>query len=58
MWLVRLALRRPYTFVVMSILIALLGAVSMFTSPPPTILCLLLTVYCLPSVSCFLSPRS
>ena len=28
MWIVRLALRRPYTFVVMSILIAVLGAIS------------------------------
>jgi multidrug efflux pump subunit AcrB len=33
MWIVRLALRRPYTFVVMSILIAILGAVSIFTMP-------------------------
>ncbi|MGD0617634.1 MAG: efflux RND transporter permease subunit [Bryobacteraceae bacterium] len=29
MWIVRLALRRPYTFVVMSILIAVLGGISM-----------------------------
>jgi hypothetical protein len=28
MWIVRLALRRPYTFIVMAILIAILGAVS------------------------------
>ena len=31
MWIVRLALRRPYTFVVMSMLIAVLGGISMFT---------------------------
>jgi len=30
-WIVRLALRRPYTFVVMSVLIAVLGGISMFT---------------------------
>jgi len=30
-WIVRLALRRPYTFVVMSMLIAVLGGISMFT---------------------------
>ena len=33
MWIVRLALRRPYTFVVMSILIAIFGAISIFTMP-------------------------
>jgi multidrug efflux pump subunit AcrB len=33
MWIVRLALRRPYTFVVMSILIAILGVVSILTMP-------------------------
>ena len=33
MWIVRLALRRPYTFTVMSILIAVLGALSIFSSP-------------------------
>jgi multidrug efflux pump subunit AcrB len=33
MWIVRLALRRPYTFVVMSILIAILGFVSILTMP-------------------------
>ncbi len=33
MWIVRLALRRPYTFVVMSILIAILGAISILTMP-------------------------
>ena len=33
MWIVRLALRRPYTFVVMSILIAILGGVSILTMP-------------------------
>ncbi len=29
MWLVRLGLRRPYTFVVMAVLIMLLGAVTL-----------------------------
>src|SRR5438270_4953558 len=33
MWIVRLALRRPYTFVVMSILIAVLGMMSALTTP-------------------------
>jgi len=33
MWIVRLALRRPYTFVVMSMLIALLGAGAALTTP-------------------------
>ncbi|MBV8819762.1 MAG: efflux RND transporter permease subunit, partial [Acidobacteriaceae bacterium] len=33
MWIVRLALRRPYTFVVMSILIAILGAAAIITMP-------------------------
>jgi multidrug efflux pump subunit AcrB len=33
MWIVRLALRRPYTFVVMSILIMILGAVSIARTP-------------------------
>src|SRR5437867_1309139 len=31
MWIVRLALRRPYTFVVMSILIVIFGAMSVVT---------------------------
>src|SRR5471030_1292335 len=31
MWIVRLALRRPYTFVVMSLLIAILGVLSIET---------------------------
>lgn len=31
MWIVRLALRRPYTFVVMAILIAIFGAMSALT---------------------------
>jgi len=31
MWIVRLALRRPYTFVVMSVLILVLGVVSILT---------------------------
>jgi len=33
MWIVRLALRRPYTFVVMAVLIAILGATSIVTMP-------------------------
>ena len=33
MWIVRLALRRPYTFVVMAILIAIFGAISVLTMP-------------------------
>jgi multidrug efflux pump subunit AcrB len=33
MWIVRLALRRPYTFVVMSVAILLLGAAAIFTMP-------------------------
>ena len=33
MWIVRLALRRPYTFVVMSILILVMGCVSIFRTP-------------------------
>ena len=33
MWIVRLALRRPYTFVVMGLLIALGGVFSIFTTP-------------------------
>ena len=33
MWIVRLALRRPYTFVVMSVAILLLGVVSIITMP-------------------------
>ncbi len=33
MWIVRLALRRPYTFVVMAILIAILGGISIITMP-------------------------
>ena len=33
MWIVRLALRRPYTFVVMSVLIAVLGGIAIFTMP-------------------------
>ncbi|MGB9454595.1 MAG: efflux RND transporter permease subunit [Bryobacteraceae bacterium] len=33
MWIVRLALRRPYTFVVMSILIAILGVSAIITTP-------------------------
>src|SRR6266478_6057983 len=33
MWIVRLALRRPYTFVVMSILILILGTLAIFRTP-------------------------
>jgi multidrug efflux pump subunit AcrB len=33
MWIVRLALRRPYTFVVMAILIAILGGAAIVTMP-------------------------
>jgi multidrug efflux pump subunit AcrB len=33
MWIVRLALRRPYTFVVMAVLIAILGGVAIFITP-------------------------
>jgi multidrug efflux pump subunit AcrB len=33
MWIVRLALHRPYTFVVMALLIAILGGISIFTMP-------------------------
>ena len=33
MWIVRLALRRPYTFVVMAMLIVLLGGVTIARMP-------------------------
>lgn len=33
MWIVRLALRRPYTFVVMGLLIVLLGVFAIVTTP-------------------------
>ncbi len=33
MWIVRLALRRPYTFVVMAMLIAILGTVTILRMP-------------------------
>jgi multidrug efflux pump subunit AcrB len=33
MWIVRLALRRPYTFVVMAVLIAILGAAAIISMP-------------------------
>ena len=33
MWIVRLALRRPYTFVVMSLAILLLGGTAIVTMP-------------------------
>src|SRR3984885_8369858 len=34
MWIVRLALRRPYTFVVVSILIVLMGELAIVRTPP------------------------
>jgi multidrug efflux pump subunit AcrB len=33
MWIVKLALRRPYTFIVMSLLILILGVVAIFSTP-------------------------
>src|SRR5512136_2530509 len=33
MWIVRLMLRRPYTFVVMALFIAILGGVAIYTMP-------------------------
>jgi len=33
MWIVRLALRRPYTFVVMSMVIVILGVLAVFRMP-------------------------
>ena len=33
MWIVRLALRRPYTFMVMAILIGIMGSLSIITTP-------------------------
>ena len=33
MWIVRLALRRPYTFVVMAILILVMGAIAILRTP-------------------------
>src|ERR1035438_4532942 len=33
MWIVRLALRRPYTFAVMAVLIAILGGAAIVTTP-------------------------
>src|SRR6266436_4586868 len=33
MWIVRLALRRPYTFVIVALLIVLLGAVTIMRTP-------------------------
>src|SRR5580704_12461772 len=33
MWIVRLALRRPYTFVVLAVLIAILGTTAIVTMP-------------------------
>src|ERR1700721_4661649 len=33
MWIVRIALRRPYPFVVMSLLILILGTLAIFTTP-------------------------
>jgi len=37
MWIVKLALRRPYTFVVMALLILLLGVASIKNTPPSII---------------------
>src|SRR5438270_12540033 len=34
MWIVRLALRRPYTFVVLSILILIMGGLAIVRTPP------------------------
>jgi len=33
MWIVRLALRRPYSFIVMALLIAMFGAMAIVTTP-------------------------
>ena len=33
MWIVRLALRRPYTFVVMALLILIVGSLAVYTTP-------------------------
>src|SRR6202049_4504696 len=33
MWIVRLALRLPYTFIIMALLIAILGAMSILSTP-------------------------
>ena len=33
MWIVRLALRRPYTFVVLALLIAVMGVLSILSMP-------------------------
>ena len=33
MWIVRLALRRPYTFVVMSVLIVIMGLIAFVRTP-------------------------
>src|SRR5260370_31677583 len=33
MWIVRLALKRPYTFVVMAILIVIMGTLAIFRTP-------------------------
>ena len=33
MWIVQVALRRPYTFVVMAMLILVMGAVAIFWTP-------------------------
>ena len=33
MWIVRLALRRPYTFIVIALLVAILGGISILTTP-------------------------
>jgi len=36
MWIVRVALKRPYTFVVLAILILILGTLSIFFAPQQT----------------------
>jgi multidrug efflux pump subunit AcrB len=33
MWIVQVALRRPYTFVVLAILISIVGILAIFTTP-------------------------
>jgi multidrug efflux pump subunit AcrB len=33
MWIVRLALRRPYTFVVVAMLVLILGVLTIFKTP-------------------------
>jgi multidrug efflux pump subunit AcrB len=40
MWIVRLALGRPCTFAVMAILIAIMGGLSIFLTPPDIFPCI------------------